>query len=124
MKMGGETWCPPPKRRANTAARHWTQRPVRHYYEFTHSVPFICILVPISEMSTSIHKKFHAWLLGHAVHWYNKLVHDEKIALFGQLNGSVLEIGPGTGINIQYYPADIDYIALEPNVWMHPYIKM
>ncbi|NEQ99637.1 MAG: class I SAM-dependent methyltransferase [Cyanothece sp. SIO2G6] len=46
-----------------------------------------------------------------------------KKALLGQLQGRVLEIGPGTGANFIYYPADIQWIGVEPNPFMHSYLQ-
>ncbi len=45
-----------------------------------------------------------------------------KRSLLGNLQGRVLEIGPGAGANLAYYPKDIDWIGVEPNPFMHPYI--
>jgi ubiquinone/menaquinone biosynthesis C-methylase UbiE len=46
-----------------------------------------------------------------------------KQTLLGDLRGTVLEIGPGAGPNLGYYPADIHWIGIEPNLHMHPYIQ-
>lgn len=46
-----------------------------------------------------------------------------KQALLGELQGTVVEIGPGAGVNLGYYPADIRWIGIEPNLHMHPYIQ-
>ncbi|NET50234.1 MAG: class I SAM-dependent methyltransferase [Merismopedia sp. SIO2A8] len=46
-----------------------------------------------------------------------------KHGLLGNLQGTVLEIGPGTGANFVYYPADIEWIGIEPNPFMHPYLQ-
>ena len=46
-----------------------------------------------------------------------------KQALLGNLNHKVLEIGPGAGANFAYYPDKIDWIGVEPNPYMHPYLK-
>lgn len=39
------------------------------------------------------------------------------------LSGTVLEIGPGTGANLDYYPAGIRWIGVEPNPAMQPYLR-
>ena len=39
--------------------------------------------------------------------------------LLGGLDGTVLEIGPGSGVNLQYYRAGIRWIGVEPNVSLH-----
>lgn len=54
---------------------------------------------------------------------YEKDIADRKQALFADLNGNVLEIGPGTGPNLSYYPANIHWIGIEPNSFMHPYLR-
>lgn len=46
-----------------------------------------------------------------------------KQALFSDLQGTVLEIGPGAGVNLSYYPNDIHWIGIEPNSFMHQYIQ-
>jgi ubiquinone/menaquinone biosynthesis C-methylase UbiE len=48
---------------------------------------------------------------------------DLKQALLGSLHGTVLEIGPGAGANFAYYPTDIHWIGIEPNPFMHPYLR-
>lgn len=46
-----------------------------------------------------------------------------KQTLLGNLQHKVLEIGPGAGANLAYYPNDILWIGVEPNVYMYPYLK-
>lgn len=45
-----------------------------------------------------------------------------KQAFLGNLQGKVLEIGPGAGANFSYYPTNITWIGVEPNSFMHPYL--
>ncbi|NJO72629.1 MAG: class I SAM-dependent methyltransferase [Leptolyngbyaceae cyanobacterium RM1_406_9] len=47
---------------------------------------------------------------------------DLKRSLLGNLQGTVLEIGPGAGANLSYYPTNVYWIGVEPNPFMHPYI--
>ncbi len=54
---------------------------------------------------------------------YEAEMADRKRALFTDLHGNVLEIGPGTGPNLSYYPPDIHWIGIEPNPFMHPYLR-
>jgi SAM-dependent methyltransferase len=35
--------------------------------------------------------------------------------LLGPLHGSVLEIGPGPGVNLRYYPSDVRWTGIEPS---------
>ena len=46
-----------------------------------------------------------------------------KKALLGNLQHQVLEIGPGAGASLAYYPEDISWIGVEPNPFMHPYLE-
>ena len=47
-----------------------------------------------------------------------------KGPLFGDLAGTVLEIGPGTGVNLPYLRPDrVHWIGVEPNPFMQPYIS-
>lgn len=48
---------------------------------------------------------------------------DRKRTLFSDLTGTVVEIGPGTGINLPYLPDGIRWIGLEPNPHMHGFIR-
>lgn len=46
-----------------------------------------------------------------------------KRSLLANVQGQVLEIGPGAGINLSYFPKDIQWIGIEPNPFMHFYLK-
>ncbi len=48
--------------------------------------------------------RFNAWMLQRGGERYNCRVDERKRQLFDGLSGSVLEIGPGTGANLDYYP--------------------
>jgi ubiquinone/menaquinone biosynthesis C-methylase UbiE len=48
---------------------------------------------------------------------------DLKRSLFGHLQGRVLEIGPGAGANLAYFPTNIHWIGVEPNRFAHPDIR-
>jgi ubiquinone/menaquinone biosynthesis C-methylase UbiE len=50
---------------------------------------------------------------------YDEIVNPRKQALFGRLAGTVLEIGAGMGENFPFYPKDIQWMGIEPNVYMH-----
>jgi len=68
------------------------------------------------------YKRLFAWLMAHGTAKYEAQMADQKQALFADLHGNVLEIGPGTGPNLSYYPSDIHWIGIEPNP-MHPYLR-
>lgn len=50
---------------------------------------------------------------------YGTAIEVYKRRLFANLNGTVLEIGAGTGENFPFYPAGLRWIGLEPNLFMH-----
>jgi ubiquinone/menaquinone biosynthesis C-methylase UbiE len=57
-----------------------------------------------------------------ACHDHSNLA-DLKQSLLGDLQGRVLEIGPGAGANLAYYPSDIQWVGIEPNPYMHDYLR-
>ena len=67
--------------------------------------------------------RIHAWVLGNLGYRYERMVADRKRKLFAGLHDSVLEIGPGTGPNLRYYPPGIHWLGVEPNPYMYPYLK-
>lgn len=67
--------------------------------------------------------RLNAWFLHRGSERYNKQVDERKRNLFSGLAGRVLEIGPGTGANLEYYPKDISLLGLEPNPFMQNYLK-
>lgn len=64
-----------------------------------------------------------AFMLSRGSGRHERHVADRKRALLGDLHGTMLEIGPGTGVNLNYYPAGIRWIGIEPNPFMHPYLR-
>jgi SAM-dependent methyltransferase len=54
---------------------------------------------------------------------YERAVGPHKRELFSALEGTVLEIGPGAGVNLKYYLGSVRWIGIEPNPYMHPYIQ-
>jgi SAM-dependent methyltransferase len=68
-------------------------------------------------------KRVHAWFLGHCAARYESMVADRKRALFAELRCDILEIGPGAGPNLIYYPRDCRWIGVEPNPFMHRYLR-
>lgn len=69
------------------------------------------------------YKRLFAWLMAHGNAQYEAEMADRKRALFTDLHGNVLEIGPGTGPNLSYYRSDINWIGIEPNLFMHSYLR-
>ena len=68
-------------------------------------------------------KRIHAWMLSRLSARYEPMVADRKRSLFADLRGCVLEIGPGTGPNLRFYPPGIRWIGIEPNPYMYPYLR-
>lgn len=66
--------------------------------------------------------RIHAWVLANLGKRYERMVADRKRRLLTGLGDAVLEIGPGTGPNLLYYPPGIRWLGVEPNPYMHPYL--
>lgn len=54
---------------------------------------------------------------------YQRTVARYKKTLFADIRGDVVEIGPGAGANFAYLPSSIRWIGVEPNPFMHPYLR-
>ena len=76
-----------------------------------------------NQIYASFGKCFFAWMMAQSSGTYEKIVGERKRSLFANLQGKVLEIGPGTGPNLPYYPKDIQWIGIEPNPHMHSYLQ-
>ena len=68
-------------------------------------------------------KRVHAWLMARVSARYERLVEDRKRRLLGAIEGDVLEIGPGTGPNLRYLSRGARWIGVEPNPFMHAYLR-
>jgi len=78
-------------------------------------------LNPVGQAGWS--KRIYAWMLVKGSPKYQRAVAAHKRKLFADVRGDVLEIGPGTGVNLPYYRADIRWIGIEPNPFMHAYLR-
>lgn len=68
-------------------------------------------------------KRLQPWILQHVSRRYRRLTLPRKQALLAQLHGRVLELGPGTGVNFEFLPAEVDWFGAEPNRFMRPYLR-
>lgn len=72
---------------------------------------------------TGIRHRLFAALLAAAGRAHGRMVHRQKIHLLGRLAGTVVEIGPGAGINLGFYREEVRWIGAEPNVHLHRRIR-
>ncbi|MCS3706094.1 SAM-dependent methyltransferase [Salinibacter ruber] len=71
----------------------------------------------------SFYQRFFAHTLAWGDDAQDRLYGDHKRRLFAGLEGTVVEIGPGTGVNLPHLPDGLRWIGLEPNPHMHGYIR-
>lgn len=67
--------------------------------------------------------RWFAWLLSHGEGFDREMYGAWKRDLLSPLRGTVVEIGPGSGVNLPYYAASIRWIGIEPNVHFHPGLR-
>jgi len=67
--------------------------------------------------------KFNSWLFAKFEDVFHEETGPMKAERMKDLEGNVVEIGPGNGINFRYYPAGVKVIAVEPNPFMHERLK-
>ena len=75
-----------------------------------------------SQQSVSLRQRLFARFMASEDERSHELYRDKKSELLGQLTGTVLEIGPGTGVNLQFLKSGVKWIGIEPNIAMHPYL--
>jgi ubiquinone/menaquinone biosynthesis C-methylase UbiE len=66
-----------------------------------------------------IRKRFFAWLLKQGDSFNHALYGDIKRELFQGIKGTVLEIGPGSGVNFKYLKNVEQWFGIEPNDFFH-----
>lgn len=69
---------------------------------------------------SGIGARWFAWLLSLVGPAHDRALADRKARLLGGLRGTVVEIGPGVGINLEYYRPVCTVVGIEPNPWMLP----
>lgn len=78
---------------------------------------------PADGVRSGLGARWFAWLLAHGEGTDRSLYGEWKRGLLGDLRGTVIEIGPGAGVNLPYYDASVQWIGVEPNVHFHPRLK-
>ena len=69
-------------------------------------------------------QRVFAWALARFNTRYERFVSQHKRRLFADVAGIVLEIGPGTGVNLRYLMPDrVRWTGVEPNPFMEPYLR-
>src|SRR5260221_4850769 len=69
------------------------------------------------------YKRLFAYMMSQERAEYGDAVAGRKRTLLGNLNGTVLEIGPGTGPTLSFYAPDVHWVGVEPNPAMWPYAQ-
>jgi ubiquinone/menaquinone biosynthesis C-methylase UbiE len=64
-----------------------------------------------------------AWGIHHVMKLYEPRIADRKRKLFSPVRGHVLEIGPGTGPNLQYFDKSVKWTGVESNPHMRAYLE-
>lgn len=68
-------------------------------------------------------KRLHARLLAKGNGSYDAAMAPRKRALFGDLTGTVLEIGAGAGANLDFLRREVHWIGIEPNPFAHEFLR-
>lgn len=72
-------------------------------------------------MFTSLRQRAIAGLYDGVMRRYERFVRERKRQLLADLpGGTVVEIGPGTGANLEFFRPGTTWIGVEPNPHMHP----
>lgn len=70
-----------------------------------------------------LRSKFEAALLDASAGSTHKTYGVRKAAAIGAMRGTVVELGPGTGVNMRYYAPGTSVIGIEPNPTMHDRLR-
>lgn len=76
-----------------------------------------------SAVRSGLYHRLFAWMLAHGEGLERRLYAPRKTDLLGELRGTVVEIGPGSGLNLEHYHPSVTCIAVEPNVHFHVRIR-
>ncbi|MFT7485522.1 MAG: ubiquinone/menaquinone biosynthesis C-methylase UbiE [Candidatus Paceibacteria bacterium] len=68
----------------------------------------------------SLRQRLFANGYDHFMAKYESVMNERKQALLSRVRGKVVELGPGTGVNLKLLPKGVEWMGIEPNVHMHP----
>lgn len=71
----------------------------------------------------AIRGRLNAFFLARIEPMMDQMFGQDKRRLFAGLKGTVVEIGPGAGANLPYYPEGITLIGIEPSVHMQASLR-
>jgi SAM-dependent methyltransferase len=71
----------------------------------------------------AVRSRLNAWLFSFLDGYQHRKLGAVKREAFGGLPPTVLEIGAGAGANLRYLRAGTRVVAIEPNPYMHPYLR-
>jgi hypothetical protein len=74
-------------------------------------------------MSSPLHQRLFAAACARGLKGYTDAMAAREQALFGDLHGRVLEVGPGPGTNLKFFASDVEWTGLEPNRFMVPRLE-
>lgn len=73
---------------------------------------------------SGLRQRLFAWAQGRSGESaYGALVDGYKRRLFADLQGTVIELGAGSGANFAFFPAGIHWVGIEPNIHMHERLR-
>ena len=71
-------------------------------------------------MTAAWYARLQAWLMATLGAHHSRLIADRKRRLLDGLRGTIVEIGPGGGVNFEFYAASgVEWIGVEPNPFAH-----
>lgn len=70
----------------------------------------------------TMRKRLFAAMLARGMDRHERAVAERKAQLFRSLEGRVLEIGPGTGVNLAHLGRNVRWLGVDPNPFMRPYL--
>lgn len=68
------------------------------------------------------YQRIFAAVLARGKDTHEGIIAERKRALLSELEGDLLEIGPGSGSNLAYFAPGVRWVGVEPNPHMHPYL--